>query len=168
MDNEKLERLVAYLEQNVERYGREPLRDALRRQGHDPALIDEALAEHDRRSRLRVILASSPDPAAPGGEPDPEKSDRILAYLQAYSDRYSLEALREQLVQIGYDPAAIDQAIATFREQKKPTHPAVYGALSFGCGLLVVILIVVALVILAVGGFCVYLFYQMSQEGHPH
>lgn len=40
--------------------------------------------------------------------------DPILAYLREHSGRYSLEALRGQLLQAGYDLAAVDQAIAAY------------------------------------------------------
>ncbi len=43
--------------------------------------------------------------------------DPILAYLRDHSGRYSLEALRGQLLQAGYDPAAVDQAVAVYRQQ---------------------------------------------------
>src|ERR1043165_1221613 len=35
----------------------------------------------------------------------------ILAYLNENSGRYSLEALRNQLLQTGYDPATVDWAL---------------------------------------------------------
>src|SRR3954453_17208472 len=48
--------------------------------------------------------------------------DPIFNYLREHSGRYSLSALREQLLQTGYDPAEEDRAIAVFQEQ--PTPPA--------------------------------------------
>ena len=44
----------------------------------------------------------------------------ILAYLREHSGRYSLAALREQLLQNGYDPATVDRAIAVFQDQQPP------------------------------------------------
>ncbi|HEY4597674.1 MAG TPA: hypothetical protein VIJ02_14845 [Thermoanaerobaculia bacterium] len=48
--------------------------------------------------------------------------DPIFDYLREHSGRYSLSALREQLLQTGYDPAEVDRALAVFQEQ--PTPPA--------------------------------------------
>jgi len=57
-------------------------------------------------------------------EPIPEPSpDPILDYLREHSGRYSLSALREQLLQSGYDPAAVDRAIAVFQDQQPPPVP---------------------------------------------
>jgi hypothetical protein len=49
--------------------------------------------------------------------------DPILAYLREHSWRYSLAALREQLLKTGYDPAAVDRAIAAFQEPPVPPAP---------------------------------------------
>jgi hypothetical protein len=46
----------------------------------------------------------------------------ILEYLRENWGRYSLDALRQQLLQSGYDPAAVDQAIAAFQEQNAPAR----------------------------------------------
>ena len=37
--------------------------------------------------------------------------EKVLAYLNEQSGRYSLGALRQQLLQTGYDPVIVDQAI---------------------------------------------------------
>ncbi len=47
----------------------------------------------------------------------------IFAYLREHSGRYSLAALREQLLQNGYDPSTVDRAIAAFQEQQPPPVP---------------------------------------------
>jgi hypothetical protein len=47
----------------------------------------------------------------------------ILAYLRYFAGRYNLAALREQLLQTGYDPAAVDRAIAAFQEQQALPAP---------------------------------------------
>jgi hypothetical protein len=47
----------------------------------------------------------------------------IFAYLRQYAGRYSLAALREQLLQTGYDPAIVDRAIAAFQEPPAPPAP---------------------------------------------
>jgi hypothetical protein len=49
--------------------------------------------------------------------------DPILAYLREHSGRYSLSALREQLLQTGYDPAEVDRAIAIYQQESPPTPP---------------------------------------------
>lgn len=47
----------------------------------------------------------------------------ILAYLREHSGRYSVKALRQQLLQNGYDRATVDRAIAVFQEQPTPLAP---------------------------------------------
>lgn len=46
--------------------------------------------------------------------------DPIFAYLREHSGRYSYSALREQLLQKGYEPAAVDQAIAICEQESGP------------------------------------------------
>ena len=46
--------------------------------------------------------------------------DPILAYLREHSARYSLSALREQLVQTGHDPALVDRAITIYQQENPP------------------------------------------------
>lgn len=48
--------------------------------------------------------------------------DPLLAYLRQHSGRYSLEALRQQLLQNGYDPAAVARAIQVY-QQESPAGP---------------------------------------------
>jgi len=54
--------------------------------------------------------------------PDPSL-DPILAYLREHSGRYSLAALRGQLLQNGYDPATVERAVAVFQDQQPPPVP---------------------------------------------
>jgi hypothetical protein len=49
--------------------------------------------------------------------------DPIFAYLREHSGRYSLSALREQLLQTGYDRALVDRAIAIYQQENPPTFP---------------------------------------------
>lgn len=58
MSEAEFERMVAYLERYVGRYGLQPVWDQLLREGHDPALINRAIAEYDRR------LTEGPAPIA--------------------------------------------------------------------------------------------------------
>lgn len=133
MSDPKLERLIAYLQENTGRYSLQSLRDALLRQGHDPALVEEAFAECDRRSRLGLSPAPSPAPAVPDGA-----------------------------------PADADQVIPASREpRKRPSDTAASVILKVGCGMLLGILVIIAVIILVVGGFCGYLFYQAGHGG-PH
>src|SRR5947199_4280129 len=46
--------------------------------------------------------------------------DTILAYLREHSDRYSLAALRRQLLQTGHDPKDVDLAIDIFQHENVP------------------------------------------------
>lgn len=49
-----------------------------------------------------------------------ENLDLMLSYLRENSGRYSLEALRGQLLAAGHSPEAADRAIAEFRAQAPP------------------------------------------------
>ena len=46
--------------------------------------------------------------------------DTLLAYLREHSDRYSLVALRRQLLQTGHDPKDVDLAIDIFQHENAP------------------------------------------------
>lgn len=49
----------------------------------------------------------------------PEPSlEPLLAYLREHSSRYSLEALRTQLIEAGHAPEAADRAVAAFRYEQ--------------------------------------------------
>jgi hypothetical protein len=54
---------------------------------------------------------------------DPERQETILALLRERSKSASLSALRQQLLQDGYDRATVDRAIAVFQEQPHPPAP---------------------------------------------
>ena len=49
--------------------------------------------------------------------------DPIFAYLREHSGRYSLSALREQLLQTGYDRAEVDRALAIYQQENSATPP---------------------------------------------
>ncbi|HSK74864.1 MAG TPA: hypothetical protein VLQ45_00270 [Thermoanaerobaculia bacterium] len=49
-----------------------------------------------------------------------ENLETMLSYLREHSGRYSLEALRGQLLAAGHSPEAADRAIAEFRAQGPP------------------------------------------------
>jgi hypothetical protein len=49
--------------------------------------------------------------------------DPIFSYLREHSGRYSLSALREQLLQTGYDRALVDRAIAIYQQENPPKLP---------------------------------------------
>lgn len=55
----------------------------------------------------------------------PEESlEPLLVYLREHASRYSLEALRSQLIAAGHAPEAADRAIAAFRyEQSQRAAP---------------------------------------------
>jgi len=44
----------------------------------------------------------------------------ILDYLREHSGRYSLEVLRQQLLQSGYSPSDVDWAVQLFQEENPP------------------------------------------------
>jgi hypothetical protein len=93
--------------------------------------------------------------------------DPILAYLREHSGRYSLSALREQLLQTGHDQDLVDRAIAIYQHEQneqlvlaqwqksRARGPALF------CGLL---LLAVALAILVPFGLCSY-FYSKGMSG---
>jgi hypothetical protein len=81
--------------------------------------------------------------------------EAILAYLNENAGRYSLEALRGQLLQAGYAPAIVDWAFQVYQENASgPPPSSSSNARSCGLALLIGFLICVVLVLL-VFGFCV-------------
>jgi hypothetical protein len=50
----------------------------------------------------------------------------LLAYLQANSPLYPLEALRAQMVKAGHAPEAAEQAIAVFQGRLRPPEPSAW------------------------------------------
>jgi hypothetical protein len=46
--------------------------------------------------------------------------DPILAYLREHAGRYRVAALRQRLLQGGYDPAAVDRAVQAFQTENPP------------------------------------------------
>lgn len=55
-----------------------------------------------------------------------ENLETMLSYLREHSGRYSLEALRGQLLAAGHSPEAADRAIAEFRAQGPPPERPVW------------------------------------------
>lgn len=55
-----------------------------------------------------------------------ENLETMLAYLREHSGRYSLEALRGQLLAAGHSPEDADRAIAEFRAQGPPPEKPVW------------------------------------------
>src|SRR3954452_18527844 len=75
--------------------------------------------------------------------------DPIFAYLREHSGRYSLSALREQLLQTGYDPAEVDRAVAIYQQEDPPKlSPPVWpkALLVAGANVLLVIFGILALI----------------------
>ena len=78
-----------------------------------------------------------------------ENLETMLAYLREHSRRYSLEALRGQLLAAGHSPEAADRAIAEFRAQAPPPEkPAWRLALLVAAVDLAVLGVIVALAFL--------------------
>lgn len=50
----------------------------------------------------------------------------LLAYLQANSPLYPLEALRAQMVKAGHAPEAAERAIAVFQGRLRPAEPSAW------------------------------------------
>lgn len=76
---------------------------------------------------------------------DPQLAS-ALAYLNENSGRYSLEALRNQLLQSGYDPATVEQAVQAYQG----SHPAAPKART-GRKILLVIAVNAVLAAVAIG-----------------
>jgi len=55
---------------------------------------------------------------------DNQQIDPIFAYLREHSGRYSYSALRDQLVENGYDPAEVDRALAIYQQENPPAFAA--------------------------------------------
>lgn len=95
--------------------------------------------------------------------------EAILAYLRENSGRFSLGALRHELLQDGYDAAAVDQAIELFRRESPVPDSSGMKALRVGLGAVMglgcVILLIIAVIILAAGGLCAFYVVQMN-KGH--
>ncbi|HEX2643707.1 MAG TPA: hypothetical protein VHU81_12005 [Thermoanaerobaculia bacterium] len=63
-----------------------------------------------------------------------ERAEKLLAYLRLHGDRYSVEALRQQMLSEGYSGEEIDAAIQRWTEDRRPEPGGVLG-LSFLVGL---------------------------------
>lgn len=75
MSEAELERVVAYLQENVGPHSLQSVWDQLLREGHDPALINRAIAEYDRRA------AAGPAPPPLPGEPLQAESPTVWPYV---------------------------------------------------------------------------------------
>ena len=88
--------------------------------------------------------------------------ETALAYLNEQSGRYSLEALRKELLRTGYDPATVDQAIQTFQASGPQATRSFSSNTSNAsnarsCGLALLIgLLLCAILGLLVFGLCVH------------
>lgn len=98
----------------------------------------------------------------------------LVAYLQKNAGRFSLQSLWDQMLRDGYDPALVNRAIAEYdrrpavSESAPPVPQASTGSkvAGFGCGIVLGILIIVALIILAVGGLCVLVYVEVNKRHH--
>jgi hypothetical protein len=50
--------------------------------------------------------------------------DPVFDYLREHSGRYSYSALRDQLLENGYDPAEVDRALAIYQQENPPKFSA--------------------------------------------
>lgn len=46
--------------------------------------------------------------------------DPILAYLREHAGRFGVEPVRRRLLEAGYDPAAVDREVRSFRDENPP------------------------------------------------
>lgn len=81
-----------------------------------------------------------------------ENLETMLSYLRENAGRYSLEALRGQLLAAGHSPEAADRAIAEFRAQSPPPEPPAWR-----------LALLVAAVDLAILGVVVAVFFSMPE-----
>src|SRR5262245_33848562 len=80
--------------------------------------------------------------------------EALLAYLTENSGRFSLEALRAQIVKAGHSPAAADRALRTFQGvEPRPEPPSWPGVVA------------VTVVDSALVGLAVLLFSSSQKEG---
>lgn len=83
--------------------------------------------------------------------------DPILAYLREHSGRYSLEALRRELLQNDYDAARVDRAVQIFQGEARPKRRMPIW--------LMVLLIVIGVIVLLVGAcFAMVLISMMTDH----
>lgn len=82
-----------------------------------------------------------------------EDLEPLLAYLREHSRRYSLEALRDQLLAAGHAPETADRAIAVFQAQSPPPEKPAWP-----------VALLVALVNFVVPAGCIALLAQIESD----
>lgn len=120
-DETNIQRIVDYMRQYLADYEPEQLRQQLLAAGYLPDDIDLAFARL-APSDAGVATAQIPDEDAGDAAQIASEFERMLAYLRQHRDRYSLEALRTQLLAAGKSPALIEQAIARLQAEQPVQH----------------------------------------------
>jgi hypothetical protein len=90
--------------------------------------------------------------------------DPIFDYLREHSGRYSYSALRDQLVESGYDPALVDRALAIYQHENLSTLPEPESrsrGCALFCGLLLLLSVGLGIVLF---GLCGY-YYSKGMSG---
>lgn len=56
-----------------------------------------------------------------------ERAEKLLAYLRLYGERYTVEALRRQMLSEGYSAEEIDAAVQQWSEEQRNEKGSVWG-----------------------------------------
>ena len=155
MSEADFERMVAYLQDNVGPYSLQSLGDQLLREGQDPALVNRAIAEYDRR--LAAGPASSPAPGRTLENESPTVWPWILLAVLVNSGLAALAATAALATQHhSSDTRALHftatvfvcEAVAALAMMTTRTLP------KLGCGILGALGLAIAIGMISFVGYC--------------
>lgn len=112
-DELAIQRIVAYLAQHGSTYSREEIGGQLAAAGYAADDIDAAFVRWQQPS-VGATINVQPQATAFDNEAEIE---RMVAYLRQHQQRYSLDALRSQLINSGRSPELIAAALARVPHQ---------------------------------------------------
>jgi hypothetical protein len=78
-----------------------------------------------------------------------DQLDLLVAYLRQHGDRFAVDALRQQMLSEGHDPALVEEAIVVYQREKPapPARPVWPRAVGIAFLNLAVVILVIGLVI---------------------
>lgn len=126
-DEQTIQHLVAYIQQNQAAFPDDVLRAELLRAGHSEANVNAAFARINAQPATPItpITPINPDepqitPISPQTESDKEQIASMAGYLRQNIGTYNLGVLRQQLIDQGQPIALVDQAVAQVQPQTMP------------------------------------------------